>query len=381
MTSTKLDAGKLRIGRGGYFLQFFFEASLIFGGVLCLFTGLGTVLRPRLSFHTLFIVILSCSVSVLYLYLFFLVKKIEFMPGFWNHMYIPFVYTLGPGMYCLFMCTIREDYVFQYNTLTFLPSLIIAIAFPTLGMLFPYLFESLPVDYFSRRATGMPDCVLIAGFFINGFYYAAVFLRSLRIFSFAALKNERGARILLAILLGSGGITSFIILAYITRSLPLLFSTAFALTLFVCFGYLTGQRFPALFQQAGPSVREAYRNSRLLSLDLKDLELRLNRLMGQDKIYRQEDLTLIRLAEALEISAHQLSEFLNNKRQMNFSKFVNSYRVEEAAQILLRENQANILSVAYQVGFNSRANFNLAFKQFMNVAPRDFIRKNRSAGL
>lgn len=316
----------------------------------------------------------------MYLYLYLMLADIVLSPSLLNHMYVPWVYFLGPAMYVLFMSTIEEGYVFKRNRLMFVPGFALFAILPLCYLINPTLFQASPLEYFSSNETGLAEKFLILGFLINGIYYLTIFVRSLRVFHPASLTREPGARVMLGVLLGSGTLTSFVVAAYAFRSFPILLWSAFAMTLFTSASYLASQRVPSIFQRLGPVVREAYRNSRLSSVDVDALDHRLNQLMSLDKVYHEEDLTLAKLAEILEIKPHQLSEFLNTRRQMNFSRFVNTYRAEEAARILLKERDANVLSVAFQVGFNSKATFNLAFKSILGVSPREFVRDAEQGG-
>ncbi len=258
-----------------------------------------------------------------------------------------------------------------------LPSLLLLAGIPALHYLDPALFAAYPLEYFRSDFTGLAEILLIAGFGINGIYYFIILIRCLPVFRPDSLRREPGARVMLYILAGSGAVTSYLISAYVFRSLNTLLYGAVITTLFTIIAHIAAQRVPGVFKHIGPAIREAYSNSRLAAVDVNQVDALLNRLMGQEKIYRDEELSLASLAEMLEIRPDQLSEYLNSRRGQNFSRFVNTYRVEEAAQILLREEKANVLSVAFQVGFNSKATFNSAFKAVLKDSPREFLRKAR----
>ncbi len=112
--------------------------------------------------------------------------------------------------------------------------------------------------------------------------------------------------------------------------------------------------------------------SQLSGIDTGSLEETIQRMMKEVKIYRHDTLTLHILAEELDITSHQLSEFLNRYRQQNFNNFINSYRITEAKEILLNEPKASIISIAYRVGFNSPSTFYDAFKKETGTRPGEF---------
>ena len=62
---------------------------------------------------------------------------------------------------------------------------------------------------------------------------------------------------------------------------------------------------------------------------------RLKHLMEKEKIYLDENISLQSLAEKLNIPPYQLSQLLNEKIKQSFSDFINTYRIEEAKEILI----------------------------------------------
>ena len=64
----------------------------------------------------------------------------------------------------------------------------------------------------------------------------------------------------------------------------------------------------------------------------------------------------------------------------NFTGYVNTFRVEEAIEILKQQQEkgnkyANytIQAIAEEVGFNGKSSFYLAFNQIIGVAPLEYI--------
>ncbi len=105
----------------------------------------------------------------------------------------------------------------------------------------------------------------------------------------------------------------------------------------------------------------------------RELYFKLLNLMKTEKPYLNPDLTAIQLAEKLEISQNYLSQLLNEVVGKNFYEFINNYRIEEAKKILSdKENTRTILSIAYDVGFNSKTTFNTAFKKIVNMSPTEY---------
>jgi AraC-like DNA-binding protein len=99
------------------------------------------------------------------------------------------------------------------------------------------------------------------------------------------------------------------------------------------------------------------------------------------KPYLDSELNLIKLAELLQMTPHQLSYIINNGFNENFFQYVNGYRVEKAKELLVEDemNKLSILGIAFESGFNSKTSFNTTFKKFTGQTPSEF--KTRSSGL
>lgn len=108
----------------------------------------------------------------------------------------------------------------------------------------------------------------------------------------------------------------------------------------------------------------------------QQLVIKLKTLMEVEALYKDAELSLPQLADAMEVSVHDLSFLLNDTVGMNFFRFVNGYRVEEAKQLMLsnKHTHLNLLGIAYHAGFSSKTTFNTAFKKQTGMSPTAFIR-------
>lgn len=138
-------------------------------------------------------------------------------------------------------------------------------------------------------------------------------------------------------------------------------------------------RFPDLATNASEAVRSAYANSSLKSLDVDALLVRLDTLMRRERIYVDENLSLSSLADMLGIGAHQLSELINTRLGVGFSRFVREHRVRAAQQMLIDEPRASVLSIGLSVGFTSQSNFYAAFREITGEVPGRFRRRTGQA--
>ncbi len=110
-------------------------------------------------------------------------------------------------------------------------------------------------------------------------------------------------------------------------------------------------------------------------MDCEPLVVRIKHLLDEQKLYRNEDLSLAHLAEDLSLSSHQVSELINTCFGMGFSRLIRNYRVEEAKRQLIEEPKASVLSIGMAVGFSSQSNFYTAFRDFTGETPGQFRKR------
>lgn len=137
--------------------------------------------------------------------------------------------------------------------------------------------------------------------------------------------------------------------------------------------------FPELLQDISEAAKLAYANSTLKGINVDDRLAQLDRLMGGDKLYRNENLTLSMLAEAIDLSAHQLSELVNTRFGVGFSRYVRELRIAEAKRILSEDPRSSVLSIGMMCGFGSQSTFYAAFRDVTGVSPAAFRRQMASA--
>jgi ligand-binding sensor domain-containing protein/AraC-like DNA-binding protein len=120
--------------------------------------------------------------------------------------------------------------------------------------------------------------------------------------------------------------------------------------------------------------KEKYKTSALTPQFAQECIKKLKRLMENEKVYRDPDLSLQALAEKISVSPHVLSQVLNEKLNKNFPDFINWYRIEEAKKIFQtpRGSQKKIANVAFDVGFNTIVAFYNAFKKYTEMTPAQY---------
>lgn len=138
--------------------------------------------------------------------------------------------------------------------------------------------------------------------------------------------------------------------------------------------------FPEMLSDISDAAKLSYAASTLNDVDVEAKLARLEVLMDEDRIYQNENLNLALLAAAMELSSHQLSELINTRFGIGFSRFVRERRVAEAKRLLLDEPGTSVLTIGLAVGFRSQSNFYAAFRDITGEAPGNFRRKRLPAG-
>lgn len=91
--------------------------------------------------------------------------------------------------------------------------------------------------------------------------------------------------------------------------------------------------------------------------------------------FRNPDLTLNRLARKAGIPARRISNAVNRIHGRSVSQVVNEYRIEEAKNLLV-QSDAPITTIMFEVGFQTKSNFNREFLRVTGMSPSDFRRAN-----
>jgi len=102
----------------------------------------------------------------------------------------------------------------------------------------------------------------------------------------------------------------------------------------------------------------------------------LNRVMKENKVFKNEELSLSQLAQQLGIHPNNLSQVINTYENKNFYDYVNTLRVEEFKALVLspENNNYTLLSLAFECGFNSKTSFNRNFKKITGESPSAYLK-------
>jgi len=132
----------------------------------------------------------------------------------------------------------------------------------------------------------------------------------------------------------------------------------------LCFAAAVAERSQPAAEPAGvPDARPPVdsEEDRVVMASIDDL-------MRTQKLYRDENLTLDRLARKAGIPARRISMAINRLASRNVSQYVNDHRVAEACRLLAGTEQP-ITMVMFEAGFQTKSNFNREFQRVVGTSP------------
>ena len=92
----------------------------------------------------------------------------------------------------------------------------------------------------------------------------------------------------------------------------------------------------------------------------------------EDELFRDVELTLVKLAKTVNSNTTYVSEAINSNLGMRFNSFLNRIRIHEAQKIML-EQDVQIEQVLLMSGYRNRSTFYRAFQIETGLTPREFI--------
>jgi AraC-like DNA-binding protein len=122
---------------------------------------------------------------------------------------------------------------------------------------------------------------------------------------------------------------------------------------------------------------EKYSGSNLSSNERQEAVIKLDRVMREEKYFREPDITLDVLAQKIGIAPKKLSQVINEDYHQNFFDFINSLRIEEAKRLMREttDRKTTVLEIMFACGFNSKSSFNTLFKKKTGVTPSEYKRQ------
>ena len=124
--------------------------------------------------------------------------------------------------------------------------------------------------------------------------------------------------------------------------------------------------------------REAVYRSLVNPQLMDEMKERILNIIVMQKKYKDKTYSAKKLAEDLGTNTRYVSAVVNVKFHMNYTSFVNKFRIEEAMTILVdkRYKDLRMEEVSDMVGFANRQSFYASFYKIKHMTPREYRMKH-----
>ncbi len=135
---------------------------------------------------------------------------------------------------------------------------------------------------------------------------------------------------------------------------------------------------PEVFKIRFPlnNISKSIKKNELNEKEIHEIQNLIDRFFDKEKGHRRVELSLSILANEINSTTNKLSWVLNNIYKKTFYELVNEYRVQDFLERLEKNDhkEFTLLSIAFDVGFNSKSTFYKAFKEITNLTPTAYIK-------
>ncbi|MEJ6845964.1 helix-turn-helix domain-containing protein [Sinorhizobium fredii] len=125
-----------------------------------------------------------------------------------------------------------------------------------------------------------------------------------------------------------------------------------------------------------PVVASNIEQAELLAAKDSEVLDRIDHLLAEQRLSRDENLTLSRLARRAGVPARLISGAVNRLARKNVSQYINDFRIAEACR-LLRGTDMPVTAAMLESGFQTKSNFNREFRRVTSLSPASWRERNR----
>ena len=110
---------------------------------------------------------------------------------------------------------------------------------------------------------------------------------------------------------------------------------------------------------------------------MDELKERIMDVVVMQKKFKDKNYSARQLAQDLGTNSRYVSAVVNVRFRMNYTTFINKYRIEEAMSILTdkRYEDLRMEQVSDMVGFSNRQSFYASFYKFTGITPKEYRTK------
>jgi AraC-like DNA-binding protein len=132
---------------------------------------------------------------------------------------------------------------------------------------------------------------------------------------------------------------------------------------------------PSILLNEKEPITTTKMENKMDNLELEKWQLKIEKVMTNEKLYLNPELTLSELSEKLVSHNSLISNVINTQFQKNFNDFVNEFRVKLFKEKIKdpKLQHLTLLAIAFDCGFNSKSTFNRAVKKVTGEMPSAFL--------
>lgn len=173
---------------------------------------------------------------------------------------------------------------------------------------------------------------------------------------------------------------NFIILLFYVLSMSRLMhgfcvngAISFSLILYltICF-YIYNARIENILRDVQADASQKPERKKIAATHVTAWREKLEEAISARQLYKDPNLKLNDVAQAIHVPPHQLSQLLNDNLGKSFSTYINEYRINEACKLITTNDRLTFEAIGYEVGYNSKSTFYAAFKKITDTTPALF---------
>ena len=287
------------------------------------------------------------------------------------------LFGVGPLNLFYYHSLMDPELPLSYKTKVHILPCAIIFLFDIMFLFQPFAFKQNLIKGMLTDPMGSPLTILVAIGWIHVISYL-VFLLMVELALWKREEIRSEVRIIAFINLMAIVSVAVLGVGFVFTMIPLTLAGGIMLSLIHVLIFLARHRYPQFFQILKHEIKQKrYERTLLAGVNTELIYTRLMELMKEEQLFKDMELNLKTVAGLLAITPHQLSQFLNEHLNLDFRNFINRSRVEEAQRLLRSDPDMSILTICFEVGFNSKSTFNAAFKKLTGMTPREFrMKKN-----
>jgi AraC-like DNA-binding protein len=354
------------------------------GIILLMFTFLQLIYRRKAAINMILAGLYFClSYIILHLWLFQTGYSVHFR--YLLHSDTAIAFAVGPLVWLYIRCITGKDIPrMPVIALLFVPAVLVLGGITAVNALNPGL-----VDFYRTSGVRYPvyDHHGFTGIAerIANVYVLVYMLISLReaylLFRGGTSRDTREIKLLLVYLLLVFLFVALLVVGVFTCVTGLIIVSNNTLAALGVLYFVFSFRYPEFTQKAIREARTIQLEKTPVSVSDADAVIaRMDILMANEGLFRDEELSLQRMSVLLGVTPHQLSRVINGKLNLNFRGYLNSYRIREAHKLLRENPEMSVLEIAFATGFNSKSSFNECFVRLSGMTPREFRNKKEGGG-